>query len=459
MKMKALMALAAVGAMACALAEPTQAKRPSKDARIMVLGDSITHSGYAPYYLEMIESLRHPGLGVRYFNAGYSGATAGTGVERLKVELAQHRPTAVYVMFGMNDVRWTDYTEDTVFTPERQRAADEALGNYKWAMGVLLKEIADAGVTDVTLVTPTPYDEYSDGPRRRFVSEYGLRKAAEIVRELSAERGIPVVDLNAAFTDACRKHPEKKLCGDDRVHPGRLGHLLAAATYLRAYGETAPVASVTLDARGTVIRADGAHIDSVQAADGTLEFDYAPQALPLPDLPEVRELSAMDPSLLSFNREPLAVIGLADGTWELLADGRSLGQFTARQLSLGVDLAACDTPNRRLAGEAAEAMTRLHDFDMPLRNAACSRRAFEAFGIDMNDKAALQAASDKRLARLQAENCPWFAFERDAANAFLATVGNEAKIEADRGALSAAVARPRAVRTRLKLVRRGACAQ
>ena len=411
---------------------------PSSPTRVMCLGDSITHFGYCEYYLQLFENLRHPGSTVRYVNAGYSGGTVGTGLNRLPLETDRIRPDRAFVMFGMNDVRWTDYVTNAVMSAERRQAADKALATYRADLPKLVDRILASGVRDLTLVTPTPYDEYSTvlGPRRKFVNEYGLSLAAESVRRLAAEKGLKVVDLHAALSDACRANPEKKLCGGDSVHPGKTGHLLMASVYWRTLGDDRPVAAVTLDASGTVIRVENAEVSDVSATASALAFDYTPGALPFPDCPEYGEVKAINPDFARFN-------------WELLVDGRKLGTSSADVLSRGVNLAELDTPNRRQAAKAMEAAYRLHDFDVPRRDVACVRGNFEKFGVDMNDRDALAKRSEERLAKLKAEKYRWYDWEKAASEKFLASVGREAEIAAEENRLYEAIAAPRPVTCRV----------
>lgn len=433
-----------------------ESKSPESTTQIMCLGDSITHFGYCEYYLQVFENLRHPGSDVRYFNAGYSGGTVGTGLNRLKLEMDRIRPGRAFVMFGMNDVRWTDYVTNGVMSAVRRQAADKALETYRVGLPKLVDQILASGVRELALVTPTPYDEYSTvlGPRRKFVNEYGLSSAAEIVRQLAAEKGLKLVDLHAVLTDACRANPEKKLCGGDSVHPGRVGHLLMASVYWRTLGSDRPVATVTLDAAGSVIRTENAAVSGVSATADALAFDYAPKALPFPDCLEYREVKTINPDIARFNREPLVVIGLKVGDWELLVDGRSLGTFSADALSRGVNLAELDTPNRRQAAKVLEAAYRLHDFDVPRRDVACVRGRFEGFGVDMNDRDELAKCSEKRLAKLKAEKYPWYGWEKAASEKFLASVGREAEITAEEGRLYAEIAAPRPVTCRVEIRRK-----
>ena len=423
--------------------------------RTMCLGDSITHFGYTEYYLQLFENLRRPGSGLRYYNAGYSGGCVSTGLANWEHERARIRPDRVFAMFGMNDVLWTTFETNATLSAARKTAVDAALTRYGSDWRTLVDRVRSDGVTNIVLVTPSPYDEYSTklaSERKRNVNDYGLTRAAEIVRTVAAEKGVPVVDIHAAMTDLCRRHPDRGLCGADRVHPPRLGHLFMAFQYLAAERDR-PVAAVALAADGKVLRRENAAVDNVRARNGVLAFDYLPKALPLPPLEEFATLKTLWPEAARFNRELLVVAGLdAARRWSLRAEGRELGVFAAADLAAGVNLADLDTPNRRVAARAGEAMAALHDFDRPRRDRACLRRNFESFGIPMTDKAALKAAYDRRLAALKAQKVHWYEWERAASADFLDALDRGPAIAAEEERLYRALAAARPVKCRLSLV-------
>src|SRR6185503_17521387 len=64
---------------------------------VVCLGDSITHAGY-PAELEKM-------LLVRVINAGIPGNTSRQGLARLEKDVLSHKPAAVVVLFGTNDIR------------------------------------------------------------------------------------------------------------------------------------------------------------------------------------------------------------------------------------------------------------------------------------------------------------------------------------------------------------------
>lgn len=424
--------------------------------RVVCLGDSITHGGYYEYYLQLFECLRHPGSAKRYFNAGYSGGTLETGLANLAYEIDRVKPDCAFVMFGMNDVGWTQYGTNDVLSAQERAAADRRESDYRARWTKLIAAFRSQGVTNIVLVTPTPYDEYSTSVkavRRRQVTEYGLRRLAQAVRDVARDERLPLVEVHEPLTQAVRQHPEEKWCGTDRVHPGRFGHLFMAWQYLKAMGADKPVAEIALSSDGTVKRCVNARVENVSASSEGLSFDYEPAALPLPRLTEYDRLGALYPAIEDLNRERLAVRGLAAGNWRLMADGREIGVYSARQLADGVNLAACDTPNRRVAEKAGAAMVALHDFDVPRRYRACARLKYLARGADLDDRESVRAVADRILAELREKKSRWLAMSENTARLMTEAAGKGAEIAAEEDRLYRQIEAVRPVRCRMEVRR------
>ena len=60
-------------------------------------------------------------------------------------------------------------------------------------------------------------------------------------------REIPFVPIYEQMTEAVSKHPEMYLCGRDRIHPSRTGHLLVALEILKAMGADDFNSSVSIE--------------------------------------------------------------------------------------------------------------------------------------------------------------------------------------------------------------------
>lgn len=198
------------------------------------------------------------------------------------------------------------------------------------------------------------------------------------------------------------------------MHPGAAGHLLMAALVLDAMGEPATVASVLIDAKKGVAAklADGrtrnAVVSAVTAATNAVGFTYAPKALPFPALPEYLADDRIYPLTRKFNQETIKVTGLAPGKYALRFDDVKVGTFTADEFAAGVNVALLDTPNQRLAKTVATLAARLVARENAWRTIVLNYRNFRGAGIAKDDYAAQDRYMAERLARMKAENSPWY---------------------------------------------------
>ena len=85
---------------------------PFKDGdRVVCFGDSITHNQYWTRHIDNYYLTRFPEARIMFFNGGVGGDTASGCLSRLDEDVTQKRPTAITVMFGMNDVGISQYAE------------------------------------------------------------------------------------------------------------------------------------------------------------------------------------------------------------------------------------------------------------------------------------------------------------------------------------------------------------
>ena len=211
--------------------------RFAPNERVAFLGDSITHGGGFVSFLQLFVALRHPGWNVRCYNVGISGDSTGGALDRIGWDLKTYRPDRVFVMLGMNDIG-RGYWETAEPTPLQAKGRADAIARYTRNQSDLVEKLDRLGVKRV-LITPTPYDPSSKNAKAVCAvccNDPGLATCATIVRELAARHSLGLVDLHAPLTETLRANPELLLCGNDRVHPVPVGHLLMTAHILEAMG-------------------------------------------------------------------------------------------------------------------------------------------------------------------------------------------------------------------------------
>ena len=347
--------------------------------RIVFFGDSITHGGGYIFYIQMLEDLRYQGSGTVMMNAGISGDTAGGGCRRWDYEVLPMKPDRVFVMFGMNDVGITFY-KTMEPTEEEQKRRQNNLTNYANNQKRLAEMILKEG-KKLVLMTPTAYDQYGDvkADNKVAANEPGLATCAEIVRNLAKEKNLGLVELYEPYTAQLKAHPELHLCGQDRVHPQGVGHLLMAALILEATGEQGLVAEVEADVtpkesankNHIVFVSKNATISAVTVPESKAKgfsFKYVPKALPFPCVPEYTTVETLHPITEKLNREIIRVKGLPEGSYALKADGTEIATATAEELAKGVNIAILATPSQKKAQEAAAVMRKLHNAARQLRS-------------------------------------------------------------------------------------------
>jgi lysophospholipase L1-like esterase len=316
-----------------------------KKARIVWIGDSITH---ACRWTSMVESFlwtRYPGIDIRFWNAGVSGDRAGHVLQRLEGDILPFEPTHAFVMLGMNDGEVQDWSDKYFAIFERD------IQDLVWKL--------ERRKTRIALLSPTPFDPIARARYRpgKPVPHYDhvLARYGTWLRELALERGLAFVDTHAPLRAAnlqLQHHAPKESLIPDGVHPGHLGSAyIALAIVLERFaerndgGELYPRAAVNLElepgekapilelrstraARVTEMKADAEHLEF------TVLYDCLPWILPK----ESAQLHQLSAEYRRLNEVPLRVRGLAPGSYWIAINGQNALLRTARELSEGVDI-------------------------------------------------------------------------------------------------------------------------
>ena len=309
-----------------------------KDARVAVIGDSITeqkiYSKFIETYLLAVEGRSD----VRVFQFGWSGETAGGFLARMKNDLAVFQPTVATLCYGMNDGTY--------------RPFEEAIGKrYSDSMRAILSNFKETN-TRVIVGTPGAVDT------KFFVKpSFGATNAAQgynenlehlgkLGRGLSQEFHQGFADVHSPMIDAMAKAKKAlgenyDVCGADGVHPGANGQLIMAYAFLKGLGCEGKVGEIQIDYAGKASVSAGHKV--VNYAAGKLEiesqrypfcFDGDAKASNgtrsiLPFLPFNTELNRFTLKVANFPASKAKV------TW-----GSESHEFNKEQLAAGINLAS-----------------------------------------------------------------------------------------------------------------------
>ncbi|MEI7899749.1 MAG: GDSL-type esterase/lipase family protein [bacterium] len=301
---------------------------------VVMMGDSITEQHQYSSYVEAWTLTRFPAWDLRFFNVGIGGDGASGGKERFKRDVLAFAATALTVNFGMNDCGGpgSNFNE----------------GQYKNFMASMQKiaDQAKAANIRVAWCTTTPAEVMDEGPS---VLPYilNLEKFSAAVKEIAAANGNALfIDQFHPFVAAIDKaraaNPKNRIGGGDVVHPGPPGQTLMAAEILKGMSFPPLVAAVEINAASRkVVQNRNCTVEGLKVApDGTIAFKQKDNALPFFPEGDAKNILQWVPVLEQMNGYHLKVTGLKKGQHEVRLGGVKVADYSAAELSAGVNLAA-----------------------------------------------------------------------------------------------------------------------
>ena len=212
-------------------------------ARVAFFGDSITHGGGGFLRVAAHYRTAFPELDIRFYNVGISGGGFKAADLYFDKWLASLKPTHVVLAFGVNDTPPLRIDPDAAPAAEATRVEGECAA-FRAKYEALVDRIEALGAK-VIVRAITPYDETerADGAAAPVVGKNdSYRRAAEQIRAVAAERGLPLVDDYSRMSELLAQG--EALFRTDRVHPNDYGQWRMAETFLSAQGlQIAPYAS------------------------------------------------------------------------------------------------------------------------------------------------------------------------------------------------------------------------
>lgn len=208
----------------CGFGVTVTARALLSQTRFMAFGDSLTEGKLsltvtmlidAPahaYPTKLLAALaeRYPDQQIAMINEGAGGERASESLPRFNGALSMHRPEAVLLMHGVNDL-------NAVGTGITQAAVD--------ALEELVKEAKNRGLTVLVATLPPLREPKAGCPE--CVDSFNSR-----LRSVAAAKGAVLVDVHAAWGDG------SGLMGADGVHPTEAGYEVIAAAFFEAIRRT-----------------------------------------------------------------------------------------------------------------------------------------------------------------------------------------------------------------------------
>ena len=320
--------------------------------RVTFYGDSITEQREYTEDVEAYVLTRYPTWKISFHNAGVSGDKVSGGWAgpidlRLDRDVFAWRPDVITIMLGMNDFYYR-LDQSGIFSTYTE--------GYRHILESIQKNNPHARLT---LIQSSPYDDVTRDATIPGGLNSVLSKYSAFAAKLGHEHGAQVADFNLPMNAVLKAvNSESPALAQqiipDRVHPQQGGHWILAESLLKCWHAPALVTSVVIDA-GVKPRADAentsvSELTAVKTKGKSgINWTQSDRALPLPfpssEVDPVLGLVLKSSDIIAvLDQETLKVHALEAGTYDLLIDGRIIGNFSAAQLAAGINLATMDTP-------------------------------------------------------------------------------------------------------------------
>lgn len=214
-----------------------------KNSRVCFIGDSITAANKALSYVVDAYKTQFPENKVKFFNCGVSGAQLYYPLKHFEDDIKIFTPTHAVIAFGANDCHfwWLPYLPSR----EHYDLLVKAYEMYKERLSLLCKRLEELGVSDITVCTPVPYNEYGESEAEVWKGcAAAMVGYSFYVREFCEKKGYKLCDYNSYLTAEMQKGSEV-FTKKDRVHPSDYGYYLMAKCFLNSQGmeigEYAPI--------------------------------------------------------------------------------------------------------------------------------------------------------------------------------------------------------------------------
>lgn len=387
--------------LALALAAAATAAEPALKAgdHVAVIGDSITEQKQYSRNIEvyLLSCTGIADLDIAQF--GWGGETAAGFTNRCARSITWFKPTVATTCYGMNDGRYTAFTDD--------------IGkSYRDNLAKCVDLLKQAGVREIVLSSPGAVDTttFKRPSATPAVYNDNLAKLGGLGQAVATEKGVRFADTHHAMTEAMAKAKAAfgegyHVCGGDGVHPDANGHLLMAASILSALGCDGEIARISLTAAGKAEASAGHTVAKAEA--GAVELDSARWPFVLGgDGKSPNSTRSIAPHTDFIERLDRFVLVMADCPWPKakIGWGDKSATVDGEQLKKGVNLMAVfdATPFDASAAELVKAVQAKQELETSLVKGLLNFSGRGYVDTDPESKALFDKLIDRQIA-LRAE--------------------------------------------------------
>jgi lysophospholipase L1-like esterase len=317
--------------------------------RIVLMGNSITEAGYYGSNIWLYYMTHYPDRRIAVFNGGIGGDVVGQMNDRFEQDILPKKSNILVLTFGMNDSGYGEFNAANADETAKQRI-DKSEENFN----LLIEKLKAQTSIKPVMMSSSPYDETMQNKNNYFKGKSKVMEQILAFQQAAASRnGWSYIDLFHPMTAINVREqkikPDFTITGPDRIHPGRGGHLVMAALFLKNQGLADKVVSrVSIDVKKGLVAEENSKNSIVKKSDVGVSFNYLAKSLPFPidsvngvwENPQTQaDALAVYPFIKEFNQEILKVDGLQKGNYDLLIDGQKIRAFSADTLAKGINMA------------------------------------------------------------------------------------------------------------------------
>lgn len=350
---------------------PAQQKLVFPDgSKVCFVGNSITMAGEYVHYIRGFYATRFPERKVEFINCGISGDVTGGILARMQPDIMVHKPQYAVIMIGMNDVQRPLYAAKYNGIDSIGQQKKAALALYKKNITEIVEYFIKNKVK-VILQKPSIYDQTAKIPQENLhgVND-ALKTCAGYMQELAGKYKLIIVDYWTIMTDINRKFQAKDssftIVGKDRVHPASPGHFSMAYQFLHSTLGNTPVNSIHLNYKTKKVE-QGAGVSDISFGKDGIKFTSRPHSLPFAVFPAPAPALEYVPFTKELNTELLKVSGLPAGNYRISFNDSIAGEFSAAQLSEGINLTTLNTPEMQQSKQVQEYCLKMKALEGDLR--------------------------------------------------------------------------------------------
>lgn len=382
---------------------------------VAFIGDSITHQGN---YLKMIEhyyQTRYPQKRIKFVIKGIGGNVAQSIIDRFDWDITGDELSGkideATLMVGTNDIGREMYKDDPNENAAAKAAAIEA---YENNVREIIKKCKEKNIS-LTLITPPALDDtegfaQATGPMFPRCNTDGIKKAADVIKRISDEYKLPLIDFWTKSTETNEKIRKSGYDGEiitdnDRVHPSELGGFYLSYLFIKQQDESPVVASVDIDAKSKSISCVNSDVTVNNISQTEVSYTYMPKAIPMAYTESYKkwENDWDCPVTEEINREIIKINSLDSGTYEISFDGKGLSKtYTADELAEGVNIAIDEkNPGQIQAKESFEILREKINHESDYREIALTEQFMRSLlkmsdgDIKYGDYSDLKTAAEK----------------------------------------------------------------